>query len=464
MKTSRYIYALLSATVSVCIYTGCTGAFQGGTISGGGGPAPASHAVGLTVRDAHGPIAGAICGLEGATDQGVVSNANGTIIFPHVPLSLHATQLTCHADGYVDFSEHRDLTGAEPEPTLVAMMRPLEPAIALLPSKADFYRRFQANFGGIELPGCGLRNDILFDPQLLPMFLFDKPCFERGLLEHARRNDTVVVVSPAICYHEGYAGACADVWHEPARFREFLTAIRSHRNAAGELLEALVIFVQGEHEDWYPLLQDAREGVPDRTKEAHVMRDLEMMAPATQDLIAGTAPAWEPRHQRDWMTAGQLERIAARVAALWPEAWHGQHLIKESSSWSSWRCDPLIDSSCDPSNVEGDDPNRGNEPRAWVRCRGLGWCDGFLYQIPDGPKFLNPVDGDAANDWKDRAREIAERLGAGGRGWPKVDLVWFEFIYDRFNGRASEQLLERRCREAQAIFMAPCGSASVRMQ
>lgn len=330
-----------------------------------------------------------------------------------------------------------------------------------LPTKEAFYRNYQGNFGGIAVPGCGLRNDILFDPQLLPMFLHDKPCFERSLAAHAGRNDNRVVVSPAICYHEGYAGQCADVWHQPLVFRAFLSAIRSHTNAAGEVIEPLVIFVQGEHADWYPLIEDV--GVPDAEKEAHVMRDLQAMAPAIVDLVAGTAPAWEPRPQHDWMTAGQFERIAAQVAALFPNAMHGIHLTKESSSWSFWPCDPERDEGCDPSSAEGDDPNRGDKVRAWQRCRAAGWCDVLLYQFPDGRKWLSPVDGDAGRDWKDRAKEMAERLPPGGLWRVDVPILWFEAIYDRFNGRATEALLNARCREAQAIHAAPCASASIRM-
>lgn len=369
--------------------------------------------------------------------------------------------------------------GSKPNFESVALHRS-KPLIAPLPSKAEFYRDYQANFGGIELKGCGLRNDILFDPQLLPMWLFDRPCYDRAMEEHAKRNDTRVVVSPAICYHEGFAGPCADVWHQPNRFREFLVDIRSHRNAAGETIEPHVILGQGEHDDWYPLLKFSQEGVPDPEKEAHVIRDFTALAQVTQDVIAGTAPFWEPRHQKDWMTPGQFERIGMAVARLWPNAWHGIHLIKESSSWASWRCDPetIVDGRrgldwpvgdrrrCGLENIEGDDPNRGSEPVAWQRCRKASpmWCDGIMYQVPDGPKFLTPRDGDPANDWKDRAAEIATRLGRGGLWGVNVDVMWWEFIYDRFNGRASEALLEQRCREAQRIYLAPCGSASVRAQ
>ena len=94
-------------------------------------PAATQHAVGLTVRDAAGPVYDAACSLDGATDAAWAndhrnhSDTNGTLIFPSVPLSLRATQLSCTAAGYRPFSEHRDLLGADPEPSLVARLTPL---------------------------------------------------------------------------------------------------------------------------------------------------------------------------------------------------------------------------------------------------------------------------------------------------------------------------------------------------
>jgi hypothetical protein len=104
--------------------TGCGGALAGGTI-GLEKPtlAPPAHAVRLTVRDANGPVAGAYCWLDSVTDHASgPSDGNGTIVFVYVPLSLRDTQLNCKADGYQLFREHRLLTGADPEPALIAVL------------------------------------------------------------------------------------------------------------------------------------------------------------------------------------------------------------------------------------------------------------------------------------------------------------------------------------------------------
>jgi len=168
--------------------------------------------------------------------------------------------------------------------------------------------------------------------------------------------------------------------------------------------------------------------------------------------------------------------MSGYIRQAFPDAWLGVHLIQGSSSWSSWRCDPLIDATCDPSNAEGDDPNRGNEPKAWERCTAAGWCDGLLFQIEAGDVFLNPhayPNYTGFDGWAGRYWEIAVRLGndpwsqasSGGNhhGWVRqVDLIAFEFIYDRFHNRTDEATLIKRCQEALAIGGWSCGSASWR--
>jgi hypothetical protein len=112
---------LLSALVCA---TSCGGALAGGRIDVKQPTlAPPSHAVRLTVRTTSGPVTGAYCWLDGVTDHASgPSDDNGTIVFTYVPLSLRDTMLNCKGDGYQPFREHRLLTGAEPEPALVAVL------------------------------------------------------------------------------------------------------------------------------------------------------------------------------------------------------------------------------------------------------------------------------------------------------------------------------------------------------
>lgn len=163
MRFKRELFVNLTKLLVVALLSvSCGGALRGGTIGGGGQLAPPAHRVGLTVRDAKGPVPGALCGLDGATDQAVgPSDANGTIFFPSVPLSLRDTQLVCSAAGYVPFSEHRLLIGAEPEPTLVAMLTP-KPPPHVDPSGIPL--RQLAAIRGAMWP----RANICADPPILP--------------------------------------------------------------------------------------------------------------------------------------------------------------------------------------------------------------------------------------------------------------------------------------------------------
>jgi hypothetical protein len=104
--------------------TACGGALNGGTMNLKKPTlAPPSHGVRLTVRDAKGPVVGAYCWLDGVTDHASgPSDRSGTIVFAYVPLSLRDAQLNCKADGYQPFSEHRLLSGEDPEPALVAVL------------------------------------------------------------------------------------------------------------------------------------------------------------------------------------------------------------------------------------------------------------------------------------------------------------------------------------------------------
>jgi hypothetical protein len=111
----------------------CGGALAGGTTNVFDSPQVAAprHTVGLTVRDAAGAVAGAMCGLDGATDsaQGTEQRER----HDHLPdgaagAARHAADV--HGEGYQPFSEHRLLTGAEPEPSLVAHADALMPPLS----------------------------------------------------------------------------------------------------------------------------------------------------------------------------------------------------------------------------------------------------------------------------------------------------------------------------------------------
>lgn len=344
-----------------------------------------------------------------------------------------------------------------------------------LPSKQTFIQQYQGNFGSIKISGCDLHNDSLFDPVLLVRWVDNKECFERMMQAHADRNDNRVVVSPAISYHQGEGGA-ADVWHEPARFSTFLADIRRHKNKLGETIEPLVIWIQGEH-FWPNFLVNGEEGKPSPEQELHFARDIRAMAPAVSDKIAGMAVCWECRHQRDYITVGAYMRAGRLIAELFPNAWHGMHFIQDSSSASSWRCDPAQDPTCPASAAEGDDPIRGNEPNFWRVCRAEGWCDGLLFQFAAGDTYVHPEKypnytgqpGALGRWW-----EIVVRLGndpvseatAGGNrhGWVQADVLAFENIYDSYNGNAEagEQYAIEFCKRALAVGGWGCGSASYR--
>jgi hypothetical protein len=346
-----------------------------------------------------------------------------------------------------------------------------------LPGKRAFVENYQGDFGNAKLAGCGLHNDSVFDPVLLPLWLNNRDCFERVLQLKAKNNDNRVVVSPAINYRAGQGGA-ADLWHDPARFRSFLVDIRSHTNARGETIEPLVIWLQSEH--FSSFLVNDEEGRTDPQQESHFARDIRAMADAVRDAVPATAVCWECRDQRDTITPGAYARAARLIAQLFPDAWHGHHFRKESSSASSWPCRDAGDPACD---AEGDDPFKGQKPDFWVACKAEGWCDGLLFQFADGDAYLHP---DRHTNYTGkpgalgRYYEVVARLGndprstataAGNRhGWPQVDVIAFEFIYDAyhappgrsFDGKPPAEYAIEFCKRALEIGGWGCGSASYR--
>jgi hypothetical protein len=366
-----------------------------------------------------------------------------------------------------------------PPPPVVKPQPGPPPAAAPL-DKRDFIEHYQGNFGSIKVPGCGFYNDSLFDPVvLLGTWTRDKACFEKAMEAHAARGDNRVVIDPRSDYHDGQGGALLDLWHDPQTFARFVRDVRAHRNNRGEHFKVFLFLSADGHIDSF--LQRGAEGVPNLDAEAHFRADVELLAAETRDLIDGTAPCWECRHQRNYETPGTFKRNLRVVADAFPNAWHGVHLIAESSSWSSWNCDPETDSSCTPAaaHMEGDDPYRGNELAPWVTCVADRTCDGIAYQFKDGDVYTNP---DAHPNYTGhpgalgRYFEIVVRMGRDpwslatyrpgvDARWPLnggVDVLAFENIYDAYNDRSTEAYGIEFCKRALAIGGWGCGSASWR--
>jgi hypothetical protein len=346
-----------------------------------------------------------------------------------------------------------------------------------LGTKADFIRNYQGSFGSIKVSGCGFYNDNMFDPVVLLVTWTNNPrCFERAMQAHAVRGDNRVVVDPRAAYHGGQGGGTTDLWHDPVMFARFLKDVRAHVNNRGEHFKVLVFLAADGHIGSF--LKNGQEGVPDPDAEAHFARDVRTLAAAAAEEIDGTAVCWECRPQRNYMTPGTYERNGKLIAELFPKAWHGQHLQENSSSWSSWNCDPASgDPVCTVANsgMEGDDPNRGQAAMAWIRCLRDGWCDGLLFEFETGDQYLNPAAHPTYTGLRGalgRYWEIVVRLGndprsiataAGNRhGWPQADVLAFEFIYDAYNNRSDEAYGVAWCKQALAIGGWGCGSGSWR--
>lgn len=357
-------------------------------------------------------------------------------------------------------------------------LQPLDPPIL---DKTTLIRTAQENFGSIKLPGCGLHLDNLFDPFLLERWMNDRACFERMMEAHAIRGDNTVSVDPRAGYH-GFNDA--DLWHDPATFAAFLRDIRRHTNTYGEHFRVRVFFGGDGHIDNM------------RTPGAfeHWLADVDAVAAAIEPYIEFTVPCWECRHDNSWLSARQYYDMLAVLARRFPRAVHSVHLVKGSSSPSSWPCDPAQAGSCTPGEAppanDLDDPARGNEPGGWVYITDNGLADEFLYQVEDGSAYLWydtwPANADAPPSVDTRGAlgrwwDIAVRLGddpwsaqtacaapgfCGRRGWRQVAVKVWEFIYDAYWGRdparATEAYAVEFCKKALAIGGWGCGSASYR--
>ena len=214
----------------------------------------------------------------------------------------------------------------------MAARRPRPPLI----SRADFARSYQGNYGSIRLPGCGAPYDTLFDPHILYWWAHDRRCFDAAMDAHASRGDNRIVIDPSDDYNQGHGlpGGDIDMWHDPVRFRAFIDELRSRTNSRGENFGVL-LFLAGDAHFGKTMLRGGRTGEPDSAPEEHWHRDLRAMAEATREAVDGTAVCWECRPVTDYMTVGQYERGGRLIARLWPDAWHGQHLTVDASSWAA---------------------------------------------------------------------------------------------------------------------------------
>ena len=341
---------------------------------------------------------------------------------------------------------------------------PSQPPIG---AKADYWLHYQGDFGTKKLAGCGLHMDANFGPFLFERWVNNRACYEQMLAQHAAANDNRIVVDP----RSGYRGFNdIDVWHDPGLFAQFLADVRAHTNANGEHYKVRVVLAADGHiDDMHPA-----------ESFEHWKRDIDALAAVTQDLMDATQECWECRHQNDYVSAKVYVDMGRYIARAWPRAVHGEHLISNSSSWSSWKCDPRDSTPERPCRVgvevderDADDPNRGNEINAWHNCRAEGWCDLFLYQFDVGSSYLYPSPG---NDAMERWVEIVERLGDDPRSlvtsggdrhtWPQVPVVADEFIYDAYWARdpkANEAYAIEWCKRALAFGGWGCGSASWRL-
>jgi hypothetical protein len=438
---------------------------------------PATFNVGCIVSSAStgARVPGARCAVGAFAGE---TNADGYVLLYNIPAAA-AASLEIRAAGYVDqaipiaVQTHHD--------EHVALARALRPA----PDRETAIRAYQGNFGSIVLPGCGLPRDMLFDPVvLLRTWTFDRPCFERAIAEHARRGDNRVAIDPRADYNGD--PPVVDLWHEPARFAEYVADIRAHVNSRGEAFEVLLFTAADGHIGSFI----GSDGRASADALAHWDRDVRALAAALGPTVALVTPCWECRHQRDYAHPATIRAMLQTLRAAFPAAWLGMHLSAGSSSVSSWPCDPdRVEGGvraqdrpagdplfCGAWNAEPDDPYRGDEIRFWRDARAEGIVDGLLYQFEVGDPYLNadaypcyggPFPGALCRWW-----EVVARLGAdpwstataGGdrHGWPQADVLAFEFIYDAYYGRSTEAAGIAWCQRALAIGGWGCGSASYR--
>jgi hypothetical protein len=146
--------------------------------------------------------------------------------------------------------------------------------------------------------------------------------------------------------------------------------------------------------------------------------------------VVGPGGAWRSRQLSDALLAIHLGNPAAAL---------GVHLQPERATGSS-------------SPIEPDDPWHGDHAGFWT-SNGGEFVTALLYETPHGRKLLDP-NGAGINigGWEDRWIEVLDRLGVGGRGWPKVPISFFEVSgYDYYRGLATDADQARLARRAKAL-------------
>jgi len=99
----------------------------------------------------------------------------------------------------------------------------------------------------------------------------------------------------------------------------------------------------------------------------------------------------------------------------------------------------------------------------------------LLFQFDSGARYLEPAShpnytglpGALGRYWEVITRlgndpQAAAKAAGNRRGWPQVDVVAFEFIFDAYHNRSDEAYSIDWCRKALAIGGWGCGSASWR--
>lgn len=407
MKRSIWLLALCAS--------GCVGAIQGGTVNTKPPEHIELHSVGLTVRDANGPIKGAVCGLDGATSQGLVSDANGTIIFPAVPLSLRDTQLVCHADGYVDFSEHRTLTGADPEPSLVARLVPKHVDPQSL--SEETIRRYRGAIATVQMnlphgPRPGRDDNVLFTGMYPAYGPEDRA---RMRATYKARGYTHWAMGPlnAGSYHGDYPEL--DFRSNPDAFLDLVQELYDDG-----IIPALALV---------PPEGDRGYNVGDKLDWDAIERDLTPIYSSTrfQKLARLVFFAWEPNPVVD--TSAEWLRAVQWMARVFPNAIRAIHFTAGHGA---------------PCN--GSDLNRGmTEATCWNAVAP------YLHQFfaQDASMFGWYVDPARTNwtQWTYNVMDGCRRFSTGYGGFPRtsatpgrsIDWVWFEFAaYGVYNGWNTE--------------------------
>lgn len=431
-------------------------------------PASPSKPVHIVVKGADGQPAEKISGRLVRFDQGDVKckPISEVMLECFLPDDLDYGALFTGRFTGLGYGELVEVVTAAPDVAIAGLpLLRIEPAI---PPRDVILSTFQANFGGIKLPGCGLHRDNLFDPYSLERWLNDRPCFERMMDAHAVRGDNTIVIDPSAGYHGNHE---ADLWHNPILFDAFIQDIRRHINSRGEHFRVLVFLgADGHHSDM--LAPGAF---------AHWQADVHALANVIRGHVEIESPCWECRHGLPGglgmgnVSALMFMDMARFAHAEFPFSVPAVHLKNDSSSPSSWPC-----VNCPAPGDEGD-PGRGNEIEAWHIGIREGWAGMFLFQASGEDDFINgdsyPADPSAGGQrgWLQRAWEILVRLGddpwslaaSGGdrRTWPQVPVYCFEcgvypFYWDI--GGLDESDLRLRCQQFLAIGGRGCGSASYR--